>query len=80
MKTSIFRSILIGLLVGLLFFVATRLILVLLIIGAIYKLSGKGRWRREQWRAHKLAYADKIRSMNDDDYENFKSNMGKHYC
>ncbi len=80
MKNSIFKSILIGLLVGLLFFVATRFILILLILGAIYKLSGRGKWKREQWRSHKLAYADKIRSMNDDDYENFKSNFGKHHC
>lgn len=80
MKNSIFKSILIGLLVGVLFFVAARLILVLLIIGAIYKLSGKGQWRREQWKSHKLAYADKIRNMNADDYESFKSNFGKQNC
>jgi len=38
---------------------------------AIFKLSGKGRGRREEWRAHKLAYVDKIRNMGDEDYANF---------
>lgn len=80
MKNPILRSILIGLLFGVLLFVATKFILVLLIIAAIFKLSGKGRGRREEWRAHKLAYVDKIRNMGDEDYANFKSNFGKNHC
>lgn len=80
MKNSIFKSILIGLLVGVLFIMATRIMIVVLIMGAIFKLSGKGKWKREQWRTHKLAYADKIRNMNEDDYDSFKSNFGKHSC
>ena len=80
MKNSIFRSILIGILVGVLAFVAFRLVLVLLLIAAIFKLSGKGRWKKRQWREHKLAYVDNIRNMNDDEYSNFKSNFGHGHC
>ncbi len=80
MKNSIFRSILIGLLFGVLLFMATKLIIVLLIIGAIYKLSGKGQLKREQWKAYKMAYAENIRNMGDEDYEQFRANMGKNYC
>ena len=80
MNISIFRSILIGLLFGLLVFLAPKLFLMLLIIGAIFKLSGRGRWKREQWKTHRMAYADKIRNMGDEDYENFKNNMGNQQC
>jgi hypothetical protein len=73
MKNSIFRSILMGLLIGVLFFVAFRLVLVLLIIGAIFKLAGGGKWKRKQWREHKLAYVDNVRNMDENEYENFKS-------
>ncbi len=80
MKNPIFRSILIGILFGVLAFVAFRLVLVLLIIAAIFKLSGKGKWKRRQWREHKLAYVDSIRNMNDEEYNNFKSNYGHGHC
>jgi uncharacterized membrane protein len=80
MKNSIFRSILIGLLLGVLVFMATKLILVLLIVAAIFKLSGKGKWKKEQWKTHKMAYADNIRTMRDEDYEKFKENYGQHHC
>ena len=80
MNNSIFKTILIGILLGILAFFATKLVIVLLIIAAIFKLSGKGRWKREQWRSHKLAYVDNIRNMNEEDYENFKSDFRKNPC
>jgi 5-bromo-4-chloroindolyl phosphate hydrolysis protein len=80
MKNSIFRSILIGLLLGVLVFMATKLILVLLIVAAIFKLSGKGKWKKEQWKTHKMAYEDNIRTMGDEDYEKFKENFGQRHC
>lgn len=78
MKKSIFKLILIGLLVGFLAFFATRLIIVLLLVGAIFKLSGKG--RREKWQTYRLAHADKIRNMSDEDYEVFKAEKVQHHC
>ncbi|MFT5725384.1 MAG: hypothetical protein ACI9JN_002509 [Bacteroidia bacterium] len=80
MTTSIFRTIGIGLLLGLLAFVAFRFIIVLAILGLIFKLSGKGRWKRDHWRKRKLAFVDHVRNMDTDDYESFKSNYGKHHC
>lgn len=80
MQISIFRTILIGLLVGVLAFFAIKLVVILLLVGAIFKLSGKGKWRREEWRAHKLAYVDRVRNMSSEDYESFKSNFGKGRC
>lgn len=80
MQISIFRAILIGLLLGLLAFFATKLIVILLIVGAIFKLSGKGRWKGEQWKSYRLAHADKVRNMSPEDYEDFKSNFGKGHC
>jgi hypothetical protein len=80
MKNSIFRSILMGLLIGVLVFVAFRLVLVLLIVGAIFKLAGGGKWKREQWRQRKLAYVDNVRNMDESQYEEFKSNFGHGHC
>jgi hypothetical protein len=80
MKTSIFRTILIGMLVGILAFFAIKLIVVVLLIGAIFKLSGKGRWNREKWKAQKMAFTDKLRNMSDDEYDAFKMNYGKGRC
>ncbi len=80
MKNSIFRSILMGLLIGVLVFVAFRLVLVLLLVAAIFKLAGGGKWKRAQWRQQKLAYVDNVRNMNEDEYEQFKSNFGQGHC
>ena len=80
MKNSIFNKILIGVLIGVLAFIATKLMIVVLILAAIFKLSGKGKWKREQWKSYKLAYADNIRNMNEQDYESFKTNVGNKNC
>ncbi len=80
MNTSIFRTIAIGALVGLLFFVAFRVVIVFAILGLIFKLSGKGRMKKQHWKDRKLAYVENIRNMNDDEFEQFKSNANHHYC
>lgn len=77
MKISIFRSLLIGLLLGALVFLAFRLMLILLIVAAIFKLSGAGRWKKSQWREQKLAYAESVRNMNEDEYQQFRSHFGR---
>lgn len=79
MKISIFKSILIGLLVGVLIAIATKFILVLLIIVAIFKLSGK--WNKSRWAEKRMDFIDKIRSMSDEEFNNFKEGFnGKHRC
>jgi hypothetical protein len=81
MKISIFKSVLIGLLVGVLFFIATKLLVVLLIIGAIFKLSGKGKWKREHMKGKRMAFVEKVRGMNDEEFSSFKENFeGNHGC
>lgn len=80
MKISIFRSIIIGVLIGALMFLAFRLMLVLLIVAAIFKLSGAGRWKKTQWREQKLAYVESVRNMNEDEYQQFRSNFGQGHC
>lgn len=79
MKISIFRAVLIGVLIGILTFVAFRLVLIFLLLGAIFKLAGKGRGRQQHWHERKLAFVENVRNMNEDDYQNFKSNFGKHH-
>ena len=81
MKISIFRSVLIGLLVGILFFVAARLVLILFIVGAIFKLSGNGKWRRKQWNERRVVFMENVRGMNDEEFEDFKQDFeGNHRC
>lgn len=82
MKISFFRAVLIGVLIGALTFIAFRLVLVLLIVGAILKLAGKGR-RNGNWREHKLAYVEEIRTMKEDEYQTFRSHFERghrHHC
>jgi hypothetical protein len=81
MKTSIFKSILAGLLLGVLFFVAFRFVLIVLLIAAIFRLSGMGRWKREHWNNRRMAFAESVRNMNEDEYEQFRSKGHHHgYC
>jgi len=80
MIKNIFRTIAIGLLVGLLFFVAFRFFIVLAILALIFKLSGRGRWKRQHWHNRKLAFVERVRNMESDEYENFKTNFGRNHC
>lgn len=36
--------------------------------------------RRSHWHRHRWAYPDKIRSMSDEEYSQFKSNFGRRHC
>jgi len=80
MIKSIFRTIAIGVLIGLLFFIAFRFFVVLAIVGLIFKLSGKGRWKREQWRERKLAFVESVRNMDGEEFEQFKTHYGQNHC
>ena len=80
MKNSIFRSILIGLLVGLLAFFAFRFVIILLLVGAIFKLAGGGKGKHKKWQSYRMAHADNIRSMSEEEFQAFKTNEGQHNC
>jgi hypothetical protein len=77
MKRSVFKPIIAGILIGAAIyfapFFALKTIFFILIIGAIFRMFS---WRRYHWRSHYyVAYTDKIRSMSEEEYNQFKSRM-----
>ena len=75
MAKQIFKSILIGILVGAALFMAPffllKFFLFFLIIGAICRLWWGGKRRRwSKW--NNYAYADHIRNMSEEEYKNYK--------
>jgi hypothetical protein len=85
MKRSVFKPIIAGILIGAaIYFVpffALKTLFFILIIGAIFRMFS---WRRYHWRSHYyVAYADKIRSMSEEEYNEFKNKMNRwnqDYC
>lgn len=86
MKRTIFKPILAGIALGALFFFAGPLILVVLLLKFIFTPFGMGR-RGYGWRGgpffggHEMqwAFAEKLRSMNDEEYNRYKSEMQERY-
>lgn len=83
MAKQIFKSILIGVLVGAALFMAPffllKFFLFLLIIGAIFKLIWGG--KRHRWsKWNNYAYADHIRNMSEEEYKNYKEKWHGHHC
>lgn len=81
MNTQVIKSIVIGALLGALIFaipfMAIKLFFFLLVVGLVFKLI-RGRGRRYYGPAG-WAYADKIRQMSDDEYQQFKNRYSR-YC
>ncbi|GAB4013049.1 hypothetical protein GCM10028808_30880 [Spirosoma migulaei] len=89
MNNNLLKSILAGLLVGVALFIMPffliRLVFFVLIIGALLRIFGGGRFRRG-WRqgpgyGQMPAFADRIRQMSDEEYNQFKQrfNQGGRY-
>lgn len=79
MRYSIFRPIIFGIMIGAaLFFTpffALKVLLFVLIIGAIFRMFS---WRRYHWRGqYYTVYADRIRSMSEEEYKAFKEKMNR---
>ena len=81
MNNTLVKSILAGLLIGVAIFIMPffllRLAVFLLIISALFRLFGGGRFRRRNgWRGRGFGYmpafADRIRQMSDEEYNQFK--------
>ena len=81
MNNTLLRSILAGLLLGVALFIMPffliRLVFFFVIIGALFRLFGGGRFRRSNWGrgrdfGYTPAFADRIRQMSDDEYNQFK--------
>lgn len=82
---SILRSIAIGILIGALAFFAFQLVITFLIIGGIIMLLSRRRFERrafgnQRFGGHRFAFADRIRTMNDEEYDAFKKNFENRRC
>jgi len=79
MKRSIFKPISAGILIGAaLFFIPfflLRVLIVFLIIGALFRLFGRRGFRGRYGRGFHPAFADKIRNMSDEEYNQYKQNI-----
>jgi hypothetical protein len=79
MKRSIFKPILAGILIGAaLFFIPfflLRVLIVFLIIGGLFRLFGGRGFRGRYNRGFHPAFADKIRNMSDEEYNQYKQNI-----
>ncbi|GAB4019009.1 hypothetical protein [Spirosoma koreense] len=89
MNNTLLRSILAGLLVGAALFIMPffllRLIVFLLIVSALFRLFGGGRFRRGGWGrsrgfGYMPAFADRIRQMSDDEYAAFRQRYDYDHC
>ena len=89
MNNTLVKSILAGLLIGAALFIMPffllRFVVFFLIIGALFRLFGGGRYRRGSWGPgwgyrHGYAFTDRIRQMSDEEYTQFKhrSNYGRY--
>ncbi|MES2555356.1 MAG: hypothetical protein V4604_04345 [Bacteroidota bacterium] len=78
MATTILKSILIGALMGAMIFFAPGFIIGLAITFLIFRLMIGRRMRGGRYGEYRLAFADKVRSMSDEEYEQFKSKVHSH--
>ncbi|MBD2756071.1 hypothetical protein [Spirosoma validum] len=81
MNNTLVKSILAGLLIGgalfIMPFFLLRFVVFFLIIGALFRLFGGGRFRRRGWGpgwgyGRDYAFTDRIRQMSDDEYSQYK--------
>ncbi|MDH4473876.1 MAG: hypothetical protein QE487_14820 [Fluviicola sp.] len=79
MATTLLKSILIGTLMGAMIFFAPGFIIGLFITFLIFRLMIGRKMRGGKYGEYRLAFADKVRSMNDEEYEQFKSNVNTHH-
>lgn len=81
----ILKSIAVGILIGALAFFAFKLIITFFIIGGIMSLFARRRFSRQgfgpgRFGGPRFAFADKIRNMDEEEYNAFKSNFENRGC
>lgn len=54
-------------------FVLFKAFLLFLLVGGLFKFMMRRRWRRHFWGHQVPAFADRIRSMSDEEYEQFRN-------
>ena len=81
MKTSLIKPIVVGILLGAsLFwipFIVARVLLLFIVVGFIFRLMMWRRWRKGN--PNRFAFADRIRSMSEEEYASFKQNP-RQFC
>jgi hypothetical protein len=81
MRTSLIKPIVIGVLLGAGFFwipfIVVRILLLFIIVGFIFRLVMWRRWRKGN--PNRFTFADRIRSMSEEEYASFKQNPW-HFC
>jgi len=80
MTKTILKSALFGALFGALLFFAPGLMLTMVIVSFIIKLVIRRKMRSGKFQAYRIAWADKIRSMSDEEYAQFKTNVNSRKC
>lgn len=75
MTASVFKAIVAGILVGAIAFFALKVLIAFLVFGLIFMILGRIIHGRRGFSGHRLAFADHIRSMSDEEYAGFKSKM-----
>ncbi|WP_420150605.1 hypothetical protein [Spirosoma sp.] len=89
MNNTLVKSILAGLLIGAALFVMPffliRFVFFVLIISALFRLFGGGRFRRGGWGpgwryGRDYAFTDRIRQMSDDEYNQFRQRYAYDRC
>ena len=68
----IFKTILLGFLLGATLFFVPFLVLGLVTVFALMRIFGRRRFRNGNFMQHRIAWADKIRSMSEEDYASLK--------
>jgi hypothetical protein len=79
MKNSVLKPILGGALFGTFVFFTGPLIFIILVLKFIFTPFGMGRMHHRRLAFAGPGFADKIRSMSEEDYANFKTKMESRY-
>jgi hypothetical protein len=80
MTKSILKSVAIGLLFGVALFIMPRFIIGLSVILLLIRLVKGSRRGNRPFGRHRLAFAENVRAMNDEEYSAFKSDRGNSDC
>lgn len=80
MKNSIFKTIAMGAIFGATLFFMPMFIIGMFICFGIFGFFMRRRMSHMHYGHYQFAYADKIRNMNDEEYQSFKEKMSKSNC
>jgi hypothetical protein len=80
MKNSILKTVVMGATFGALLFLMPFFLLGLFVCFGIFGMMMRRRMHQIGYGFHQFAYADKIRNMNEDEYQHFKSKMSQRNC